>query len=438
MASKYKGYTGKILDINLTTGVIGEYPLSDEDREKFLGGRFVSTKILWDELKTGTEPMSPDNLLIVMTSPLTGTGAPSTSRYDISSKSPLTGAIGHSNSGGSFGIHLKRAGWDGIVIRGKAKKPVYLDIDRDTIQIKSADHLWGKNTEETQEALGKGGKMVIGPGGENLVKYAVIASGERIHGRTGMGTVMGSKNLKGIVARGKQKIELDQSDKFRSAVKKWVKLLKNHPATGDIAPRLGTANFVKILNKKNALPTRNFSKGSFAGADNISGERLADEFLVKNAGCVSCPIKCGRVVELDGKQIKGPEYEIICLMGSNLEIDDMDAIIRWNYELDLMGLDTITVGNVLGFAAELNEKGMWDNGIQFGQKDNISEIIHDIAYRKTWLKALDPCLKNTGAKSLRPTQKGLRLPAMSPEPLSGMPWGMPRQTAVPAIWTGDT
>ncbi len=423
MASKYKGYTGKILDINLTTGVIGEYPLSDEDREKFLGGRFVSTKILWDELKTGTEPMSPDNLLIVMTSPLTGTGAPSTSRYDISSKSPLTGAIGHSNSGGSFGIHLKRAGWDGIVIRGKAKKPVYLDIDRDTIQIKSADHLWGKNTEETQEALGKGGKMVIGPGGENLVKYAVIASGERIHGRTGMGTVMGSKNLKGIVARGKQKIELDQSDKFRSAVKKWVKLLKNHPATGDIAPRLGTANFVKILNKKNALPTRNFSKGSFAGADNISGERLADEFLVKNAGCVSCPIKCGRVVELDGKQIKGPEYEIICLMGSNLEIDDMDAIIRWNYELDLMGLDTITVGNVLGFAAELNEKGMWDNGIQFGQKDNISEIIHDIAYRKgignDLAEGVRSLSEKYGGKEFAAHSKGLEIAGYEPRAAVG-------------------
>ncbi len=423
MASKYKGYTGKILDINLTTGVIGEYPLSDEDRKKFLGGRFVSTKILWDELKPGTDPMSSDNLLIVMTSPLTGTGAPSTSRYDISSKSPLTGAIGHSNSGGSFGIHLKRAGWDGIVIRGKAEKPVYLDIDQDNIQIKSADHLWGMNTKEAQEALGKGGKMVIGPAGENLVKYAIIVSGERIHGRTGMGTVMGSKNLKGIVAKGKKKIELDQTDRFRSGVKKWVKRLRNHPATGDLLPRLGTANFVKILNEKNALPTRNFSSSSFSRANNISGERLADEFLIKNFGCVSCPIKCGRVVELDGKQIKGPEYEIICLMGSNLEIDDMKAIIRWNYELDLMGVDTITVGNVLGFAAELNGKGMWDNGIEFGKKDNISEIIHDITYRKGIGDDLAEGVKSLsekyGGKEFAAHSKGLEIAGYEPRAAAG-------------------
>ena len=268
------------------------------------------------------------------------------------------------------------------MVRGKAVSPVTIHIEENDVQIRPAGHLWGTDTEAAQEALGKGGKMVIGPAGENLVKYAVIISGERVHGRTGMGAVMGSKNLKGIVANGKKKIELDQADKFRSGVKKWVKLLQGHPATGDLAPRFGTAGFVGVLNEKNAMPTRNFSRASFEGAHNISGERLAEEFLIKNSGCVSCPIKCGRVVELDGKQIKGPEYEILCLMGSNLEIDDMAAIIRWNYELDLLGIDTITVGNVLGFSAELNEKGMWKNGIEFGKKENISNIIKDIAYRK--------------------------------------------------------
>lgn len=382
MASKYNGYMGKILDVNLSTGTTGEYPLTDDDREKFLGARFVSTKILWDELKPGIDPLSADNILVVMTAPLTGTGAPSTSRYDISAKSPQTGAIGHSNSGGSFGIYLKRAGWDGIVIRGKSEKPVYLDIEEDDVRIKPGEHMWGMNTEEAQEALGKGGKMVIGPGGENLVKYAVIVSGERVHGRTGMGAVMGSKNLKGIVAKGKKKITLNKPEKFRAGVKKWVKMLQKHPATGDLSPRYGTAQFVNILSRKNAMPTRNFSRGTFEGAHKISGEALAEQFLVKNSGCPSCPIKCGRVVELDGKQIKGPEYEILCLMGSNLEIDDLGAIIRWNYELDLLGIDTITVGNVLGFAMELNEKGMWDNGLEFGKKDNLSDVIKDIAYRR--------------------------------------------------------
>ncbi|MBW1785119.1 MAG: aldehyde ferredoxin oxidoreductase family protein [Deltaproteobacteria bacterium] len=423
MASKYKGYAGKILDIDLTTSSIGEYPLSDSDREKFLGGRFISTKILWDELEPNIDPLSPNNLMIVMTSPLTGTGAPSTSRYDISSKSPLTGAIGHSNSGGGFGISLKRAGWDGIVIRGKAEKPVYLEIEEDNVRIKPAEHMWGMNTEEAQEALGKGGKMVIGPGGENLVKYAVIVSGERVHGRTGMGTVMGSKNLKGIVAKGKKKIELDQTDKFRSGVKKWVKMLQDHPATGDLSPRLGTAQFVNILSKKNALPTRNFSRGSFEGAHKISGEALVDEFLIKNSGCPSCPIKCGRVVELDGKQIKGPEFEILCLMGSNLEIDDLGAIIRWNYELDLLGIDTITVGNVLGFAAELNEKGMWDSGIEFGKKDNISDLIKDIAYRQGIGDDLGEGVRflseKYGGKEFAAHSKGLEIAGYEPRAAAG-------------------
>ena len=147
MASKYKGYTGKILDVDLSTGKTSEYSLSDKDRELFLGGRFISTKILWDELEAGTDPLSPDNILIVMTSPLTGTGAPSSSRYDISSKSPLTGGIGHSKSGGNFGIHLKRAGWDGVIIRGKAEKPVYIEIKEDQIEIKDAIELWGIDTD---------------------------------------------------------------------------------------------------------------------------------------------------------------------------------------------------------------------------------------------------------------------------------------------------
>ena len=423
MASKYNGYMGKVLDIDLSTGKTGEYPLSDKDREMYLGGRFISTKILWDELKPGVDPLSPENILVVMTSPLTGTGAPSSSRYDISAKSPLTGGIGHSNSGGSFGIHLKRAGWDGIVIRGKSDTPVYLEIEEDDIQIKSAEHIWGMNTEEAQAALGKGGKMVIGPGGESLVKYAVIVSGERVHGRTGMGTVMGSKNLKGIVARGKKKVQLNKEEKFRSGVKKWVKMLQNHPATGDLSPRYGTAQFVNILSRKNALPTRNFSRGSFEGAHKISGEALAEKFLVKNSGCPSCPIKCGRVVEIDGKQVKGPEYEVLCLLGSNLEIDDLGAIIKWNYELDLLGIDTITAGNVLGFAAELNEKGMWDNGIEFGKKDNISDLIKSIAYREGIGDDLAEGVKSLsekyGGEEFAAHSKGLEIAGYEPRAAAG-------------------
>ncbi len=423
MPTKYKGYTGRVLDIDLSTGKIGEYPVSDIDRERFLGGRFLSTKILWDLLEPGIDPLSEKNVLVVMTSPMTGTGAPSSSRFDISAKSPLTGAIGHSNSGGDFGIRLKRAGFDGIVIRGKASSPACIVIEDGEARIEDATGLWGKTTKETEEALGKGGTLVIGPAGENLVKYAAILAGERVHGRTGMGAVMGSKNLKGIVARGSGKIEISRPDKFKKKVKKWYSMLQSHPATGDLTPKYGTAQFVKTLSAKNALPTRNFSRGVFEGAENISGERLAEEFMVKNTGCTSCPIRCGRVVELDGEQIRGPEFETLCLMGSNLEIDDMDAIIRWNREMDLLGMDTITFGNTIGFAAELNEKGLWDNGIKFGDKKKVSELIRKVAYREDIGDELAEGVRflseKYGGKEFAAHSKGLEIAGYEPRAAVG-------------------
>ncbi len=427
MTSKYKGYMGKMLDINLSTNEIGEYNVTDKDRELFLGGRYLSTKILWDELKPGIDPLLEENLLIVMTSPLTGTGAPSSSRYDISAKSPLTGAIGHSNSGGNFGMHLKKAGWDGMIVRGKSPKPVYINIEDDKVEIRDAAKLMGMDTQETQKAMMEGiknaGTMAIGPGGENLVKYAAVVSQERCHGRTGMGAVMGSKNLKGMIAKGTHKKNIYDEKSFKEITKKWIKLLQGHPATGDSAPRLGTAGFLTGLSARNALPTKNFSQGTYSDAYMIGGERLADEFLTKNSGCVSCPIRCGRVVEIDGKEVKGPEYEILCLLGSNMLINDMEAIIRWNYELDLLGLDAISAGTIMGFAAELNEKGLWDSGIKFGKKENISEILYKMAHREgvgaDLAEGVRFLSEKYGGKDFAPEVKGLELAAYEPRACVG-------------------
>ncbi len=421
--SKFKGYMGKIIEINLTSGSIGEYTVSDKDRELFLGGRYLSTKILYDELAPGTDPMSEENILIVMTSPLTGTNAPCSSRYDISAKSPLTGAIGHSNSGGNFGIFLKKAGWDGIVIRGKSPKLVYIEIDDDKVSIKDAAHMKGMNTQDAQEAMGKQGTMAIGPAGENLVKYSIIVSQERCHGRTGMGAVMGSKNIKGMVARGTKRMELNEPEKYKEHIKKWIKMLQAHPATGDQAPRLGTAGFLTVLSMKNALPTKNFTRGTYEDAHLIGGEYLADKFLVKNYGCQSCPIRCGRVVNIDGKDVKGPEYEILCLLGSNMLINDMEAIMRWNLELDHLGIDTISAGTVMGFAAELNEKGLWKNGIEFGKKENISEVLKMISSREgigaDLAEGVRFLSEKYGGKDFAPHSKGLELAAYEPRAAVG-------------------
>lgn len=427
MTSQYKGYMGKVLSVDLTTGSVGEYPLADRDRELFLGGRYLSTKILWDELAPGVDPLSPDNVLVVMTAPLTGTNAPCTSRYDISAKSPLTGAIGHSNSGGNFGIFLKKAGWDAIVVRGKAAKPVYLAINNDTVSIRDAATLQGTDTQQAQQAMidaeGKGGTMAIGPAGENLVKIASVVSQERSHGRCGMGAVMGSKNLKGMIANGDRKIPLANEGAFRNLVKKWIGMLQKHPATGDFAPRLGTAGFLTSLSIHNALPTKNFSRGNYEDAYKIGGERLASDFLVKNMGCQSCPIRCGRVVKVDGKDVKGPEYEILCLLGSNMLINDLEAIIRWNLELDHLGMDAISIGTILGFAAELNEKGLWKCGIEFGKKENISEVLRLVATRKgiggDLAEGVRFLSKKYGGEDFAPHAKGLELAAYEPRAAVG-------------------
>lgn len=387
MGTKYSGYTGKTLEIDLSVGKIGEYPVSDRDREKFLGGKSIAAKILFDELKPGIDPFSPENIIVFMTGPLTGSGAPCTSRFDVSTKNALTGGIASSNCGGTFGMYLKKAGYDGVVIRGRADHPVTIVINEGGVEIEDARSLWGKDTEETQHELEriygkKIGLAVIGPAGENLVRYACIISGERAAGRCGVGAVLGSKNVKALVAWGAKKIHIHDEKGFRRAVKNWVDLLRNNPSTSERLPGYGTAGLVNVANAAGVLPTRNFQKGSFDRADDVSGETLTEKHLIANSGCVSCPIRCERRVRLGDKVVKGPEFETIGMFGPNIENGDMSKIIEWNYQLDLLGMDTITAGSTLAFAMELNEKGLWRNGLNFGDTQTIGSILEDIAYRR--------------------------------------------------------
>ncbi|HOO55827.1 MAG TPA: aldehyde ferredoxin oxidoreductase family protein [bacterium] len=387
MASKYSGYMGSILDIDLSDETVMEYHVSDSDRRKYLGGKSLASKILYDELTPGIDPLSEENILVFMTGPLTGSGAPCTSRFDVSTKNVLTGGIASSNCGGTFGINLKKAGYDGAIIRGKANKPTLITIDEENVEFIDATDLWGKDTEETQEVLKKKyskrhGMMVIGPAGENLVKYACIISAERAAGRCGVGAVMGSKNLKAIIATGKKKVPVHDKDGFKEAIKSWIKLLKEHPATGGSLPQYGTAGLVNIANATGTLPTHNFTYGHYENAEKISGEELADKHLVSNFGCVSCPIRCGRLVRLGDKHVKGPEYETLGMLGPNIENDNLQKIIDWNYQMDLLGMDTISAASSIAFAMELNEKGLWKTELEFGKIDNIDRIIDDIAFRR--------------------------------------------------------
>ncbi len=377
------GYMGKVLEVDLSTCKVKTYPLPERLLELYIGNKGVGARLLYDMLPPGTDPLDEKNVLIVNTAPLTGTGAPSSNRFNVTTKSPLTMGIVNSNCGGNFGIHLKRAGYDALIITGKAKKPVYLVINEDQITIEDAAELWGLDTEKTQEKLPpKMGKIVIGPAGENLVRYACIVSQERVAGRGGVGTVMGSKNLKAVVAGGTNKIRPANVDQFKETTKKWRAVSREHPATGEELPRYGTAIFVNKCNATHTLPTRNFLYGSYEEADEVSGETLAEKYLVRNIGCHGCPVACGRQVELGGKKVKGPEYETVGLFGPNIMNSDLMAILEWNYQADLLGLDTITLANTIGFVMEAGEKGLIKTDLSFGKTDGITQAIEDIAYRR--------------------------------------------------------
>ena len=428
MAIKYGGYTGKILKIDLTSGKTSDYPFSDEERRLYIGGKIMAAKILYDNIEKGTDPLGEDNMLVITTGPFTGAAVPSSSRFNISTLSPLTGFIASSNCGGNFGLNLKKAGYDALIITGKAKDKVWIEIVNEEVSIHKADDLWGKLTGETQALLGgKTGKIVIGPAGENLVKYAAIFSEDRAAGRAGVGAVMGSKNLKAVVASGDNTLELFDREKTKELNKGWIKGMKDNPLTGKQLPKLGTAGLISGMNAHKILATKNFKKGQYEDFEKISGELLAEKYLIKNKGCVTCPIQCGRVVEVNGKAVKGPELETLGLLGANIENNDIELIFEWNYELDELGLDTISAAGTIAFAMELQEKGLWNSGIEFGKTDNLSKVFKDIAYRRGIGDLLAEGSKKLsekfGGSEFAIHSKGLELPAYEPRNAVGQGLG---------------
>ena len=378
------GYTGKFAYIDLSDFTIKDYPINKQDYALFVGGKTLAAKIIYDLLDHKVEAFSDENLIVITTSPITGSTAACSSRFNISTISPLTGLLVSSNSGGSFGLHLKRAGYDGLIITGRSLEPVYIDIEAGQIHIKSAEHLWGLSTSETQDKLGakNRGKLAIGIAGENLVRYALVMSEERASGRGGVGAVFGYKMIKGIVASGDTLPELFDKEGFKKLNLQWIKQLRAHPLTGVQLPKYGTAGLVRMMNHHHLLATKNFSNGRFVDHELLSGERLAENQLIRNRGCITCPIQCGRQVKYNEKLIKGPELETIGLLGSNLMNSDMDNIILLNHLCDEYGIDTITFGGTLGFAMELNEKGLWDNGLNFGDNTKLAELVELVSKRE--------------------------------------------------------
>ena len=388
MASKYAGYMGKVMLVDLSAETAAEYPWSDEQRELYLGGKIMAARILCDHLTGKETAFSEENWVVISTGPLTGTGAPSTARFNISTLSPQTGILASSNCGGSFGFHLKKAGYDALILKGKCEGRRWLEIDEDRFIFHDAGELWGTRVSECQEKLSaltgrkKTGKLCIGPAGENLVKYAGIISDERAAGRTGLGAVLGWKGLKAITAAGSKTVPIHDKEKTVAWCKKWFAYLKDHPLTGNQLPRVGTAGLVSSMQMRGMLATKNYSAGRFEHFEDVSGERLAEEFNITNKGCLGCPIHCARTVTVQGKEVKGPELETLGLLGGNICNRDLRKILDWNYELDELGMDTISTANTIAYAMEANEKGLWDNGLRFGETETLSSLFEDIAYRR--------------------------------------------------------
>lgn len=416
------------LRVDLTTGTMEEFPISGEYFRKYVGGKCLAARLLLDLTPAGLDALDPRCALIINTGPLNGTGAPSSSRFNMTFKNVMTGGIASSNCGGQFGVLLKKAGYDGLIITGRAREPSVLSVVDGQGALAPAGELWGLDMEQTQAKLpAHYGKLVIGPAGEHMVRYASASSGERMAGRCGTGAVLGSKNLKAILAYGTRELHPEEPERYYKFIRKWVRFIKKHPMTGQSLPRYGSAGLVNKANASWALPTHNFKYGHDEQADAVSGETLAETELVRNSGCVSCPIRCERRVKVKGKEVKGPEYETLGFFGPNIDGHDLRKVLDLNYLCDTLGMDTISCASSIAFAMELRERGLAEFGLEFGRLDNLEAAVRAIAFREGPFSDLADGTKRMaekyGGAEFAMHAKGLELASYEPRRSVGMGLG---------------
>lgn len=392
------GYHGKILEIDLSNENVHEKPLHPETVEKYLGGRGLATRIFCDEAEPLCDPFDADNVIVIATSPLIGTRAPTACRGHMVFKSPLTEKIGSSNCGGSWAHAFKSSGYDVLVIKGKASKPVMIDILPDQVQIIPQTHLWGLDVHATTDRLtadpetGKSQRILcIGPAGENLVRFASVMNDKnRAYGRGGPGAVFGSKKLKAIRVSGGKGIFLQDEERFKSGMDQAQYLMRSAPITKRLLRELGTSGLLKLIHIIEMLPHRNFQDNFHQDndLDRISGETLRNTILERAGACYGCSIACQRHTRVEGKKGEGPEYETTVMTGPNCGIYDMNAIARANYRCNELGLDTISFGGTLACAMELFEKGIIrekeadQQGLVFGHAKILERMADMIAVRQ--------------------------------------------------------
>jgi len=437
------GWHGRLLRVNLTTGDIREETIPEDEAKRFIGGRGLAIKYLMEGMNPRADPLSPENLLVMATGPLTSTPAPTGNRYMVVCKSPLTGALANSNSGGVFPTMMKRSGYDLFIFEGRAAKPVYLFVDERRAELRDASHLWGRNTHETDDAIkaetsDDTSVACIGPAGENGVLLAAILNDKhRAAARSGVGTVMGAKNLKAVAARGKLSPALYDEDQMRAVVRAANQQLAADIKKGAVMRIYGTSYVPDVTNEAGVLPTRNFQVGQFEGTHKINGPTLKEHFLIRHSGCYACPLACARLTEVKAEvwgekyagKGEGPEYETIGSLGSACGIDNMAAIAKANYLCNELGMDTISLGVTIACAMEMYEKGILTEQeigrpLRFGDADAMLEMVRLTAHRQgfgdqiaqgSWRLA-----SHYGHPELSITAKKLEFPSYDPRGLKGM------------------
>ena len=434
-----KAWHGRILRVNLTDQTTSIDTVDQQFAKKYLGGRGWAIKYMMDEMDARVDAFSPENMLVFATGPLTATAAPTGNRYMVVTKSPLTGALTNSNSGGFFPTELKRTGFDMIIFEGRSPEPVYLWINNDTVEFRNASHLWGKNIPDTddiilQETDPKARVACIGPAGENLVLFASIMNDKhRAAGRSGVGAVMGSKNLKAVAVRGTQVVEIDNPKEMDRVCKEMQKTVGNVMKAGGAMRVYGTSYVPPITNEIGILPTRNFQTGRFEGVVGLTGDVLNEKYLIRAKPCYRCPIACGRETKVDDPKYagegEGPEYETIAAFGSACGVDNLAAVIKANYVCNELGMDTITAGMTIACAMELSEKGYLPEEaigfpLKFGDADSMIALTEKIATREGFGDALAEgsfrLAEKYGHPEIAVTAKKQEFPGYDPRGSKGM------------------
>jgi len=438
-----KAWHGRLLRVNLTDGVIREEMIAENEAIKYIGGRGLAIKYLMEGMDPQTDPLSPEALFIMATGPLTSTPAPTGNRYMVVCKSPLTGALANSNSGGVFPTMMKRSGYDLFIFEGCAEKPLYLYVDERQAELREATHLWGLDTHQTEDAVRAEtaedvSVACIGPAGEHLALIAAVVNDKhRAAARSGVGAVMGSKNLKAVAVRGNLKPELHDRKALQAVVREANRQLTADIKAGSTMRIYGTSYVPDVTNEAGVFPTRNFQFGQFEGTHKINGPTLKEHFLVRHGGCYACPLACARITEVKAEvwgaeyagKGEGPEYETIGSLGSACGIDNMAAITKANYLCNELGLDTISTGVTIACAMEMYSKGILTEQeigrpLPFGDAEGMIALLKQAAYGEGFGREIGQgswrLATAHGHPELSITAKKLEFPSYDARGLKGM------------------